>query len=375
MWHRTKLKKLKKGYVLDAYNNSPFIRQKMKYFLQVNDLYKVEEQKLRVNDSNVVGGKSEIQLSLRVSWKKEKNEFGDLILIVRIHKNGSVLESRIENAIPKLQAIFGPIISKENSAKYYEVRLFLKQTDWKEEIDLKEEVEIKPQRFIQLSKYHKWKYIGSPHLLLGGESGSGKSRVLYGLIYKFLGETTKDNLFICDGKGEELYRVSNYLLELPNVGRTSEEISDYIKDVENIMDRRHHGIDENKKPIFLVVDEFAALRISMNKKEFEDLNNSLKRIILMGRSSNVHLIMALQRAETSVIDGAIRDNFAIRIGMKNLSVENFKMVFGVSKDESILKRKKGQGYISIDGEMEQYEAPWVPLPWDPEEEDVEQSEE
>ncbi len=52
------------------------------------------------------------------------------------------------------------------------------------------------------------------------------------------------------------------------------------------------------------------------------------------------------------------DNFAIRIGMKNLSVENFKMVFGVSKDESILERK-GQGYISIDGKMEQYESPWV----------------
>ncbi len=28
----------------------------------------------------------------------------------------------------------------------------------------------------------------------------------------------------------------------------------------------------------------------------------------MGRSANVHLLMALQRAETSVIDGAIRDN-------------------------------------------------------------------
>ncbi len=40
--------------------------------------------------------------------------------------------------------------------------------------------------------------------------------------------------------------------------------------------------------------------------------------------------------------------------MKNLSVENFpKMVFGVSKDESILEREEGQGYISIDGKMEQ----------------------
>jgi len=96
MWHKTRLRKLKKGFVLDAYNNSPFIRQKMKYFLQVNELYKVEEQKLRVSDSNVVGGKSEIQLSLRVSWKKEKNEIGDVILTIRIHKDGSVLESRID---------------------------------------------------------------------------------------------------------------------------------------------------------------------------------------------------------------------------------------------------------------------------------------
>lgn len=130
------------------------------------------------------------------------------------------------------------------------------------------------------------------------------------------------------------------------------------------MDRRFQGTDSKTNPIFLVVDEFAALRISMDKKEFNEINDSLKRIILMGRSANVHLLMALQRAETSVIDGAIRDNFAIRIGMKNLSVENFKMVFGVSKDESILEREKGQGYISIDGKMEQYESPWVVLPGD-----------
>ena len=142
----------------------------------------------------------------------------------------------------------------------------MKQTDIREEIDITEEIEMDPKGFIQLSKYHKWDYISSPHLLLGGESGSGKSRVLYGLIYKFLGETTKDNLFICDGKGEELYNVSKYNLDLPNVGRTKEEIFDYIKDVENLMDRRFEGTDSKTNPIFLVVDEFAALRISMDKK-------------------------------------------------------------------------------------------------------------
>ncbi len=32
----------------------------------------------------------------------------------------------------------------------------------------------------------------------------------------------------------------------------------------------------------------------------------------------------IKSRKTSVIDGAIRDNFAIRIGMKNLSAENFQ---------------------------------------------------
>ncbi len=53
------------------------------------------------------------------------------------------------------------------------------------------------------------------------------------------------------------------------------------------------------------------------------------------------------------------DNFAIRIGMKNLSVENFKMVFGGMNQ---FRTIKGQGYISIDGKMEQYESP-CSSPW------------
>ncbi len=44
-----------------------------------------------------------------------------------------------------------------------------------------------------------------------------------------------------------------------------EEIFDYIKDVEINLDRRFQGTD-SKKLIFLVVDEFVALRISMARK-------------------------------------------------------------------------------------------------------------
>ncbi len=70
---------------------------------------------------------------------KGKNEFGDTILIVKIHKDGLVLESRIENAIPKLQSS-GPIISKSplQSINILEVN------DCREEIDITEEIEMDP---------------------------------------------------------------------------------------------------------------------------------------------------------------------------------------------------------------------------------------
>ncbi len=61
-----------------------FHSSKDKYFLQANELYIVEEQKLRVNDNNVVGAKSEIQLSLEDFLEKgKKRKFGDLILIIK----------------------------------------------------------------------------------------------------------------------------------------------------------------------------------------------------------------------------------------------------------------------------------------------------
>ncbi len=59
-------------------------------------------------------------------------------------------------------------------------------------------------------------------------------------------------------------------------------------------------------------------------------------------------INGITRAETSVIDGAIRDNFRLN-WYENLSVENFKDGIWVSKDESILERERVKSYISIDG--------------------------
>ncbi len=66
----------------------------------------------------------------------------------------------------------------------------------------------------------------------------------------------------------------------------------------------------------------------------------------MGRAAN-HIIMALQRPETSVLDGMIRDNYPVRIGLEISKMRILKMVFGITKDDSIIHKEIGQGYISI----------------------------
>ncbi len=44
------------------------------------------------------------------------------------------------------------------------------------------------------------------------------------------------------------------------------------------MDRRFQECRFKTNPIFLVVDEFAASRISMDKKEFNEINDDLKEL-------------------------------------------------------------------------------------------------
>ncbi len=71
------------------------------------------------------------------------------------------------------------------------------------------------------------------------------------------------------------------------LGRTKEEIFDYIKDVENLMDRKILKFGFKDKSDFLVVDRICCIKNFMDKKIVNRI--SLGRIILMGRSANVFI--------------------------------------------------------------------------------------
>lgn len=350
MKHRTKLRK-KYNRIILKMKSKGTIRSKLKYLIQTNELYLVDEIKQLKNVHGIEHKLNKIQLSVEVIYEVSKNEFGEKILNIKFLKTGSQLDDRLIDLNSQLQSLFkGKMLERRNEIDYVEYILLYKENKEKEHYDLNKKIYYNPQEYIQLSKRHKWEYISKPHLLLAGNSGTGKTYLLMSIIHKMQNETSREKIFICDGKFDELKHISSRM-GLSMIAQDIEQLKYFIEIVNDVMEERYKNNDTDGDAIFLVIDEFASLSLVIEKKEFNELNRIIKNIILKGRAANIHVLIAMQRASSDAIDLSIRDNTSVRIGLGNLSVENYKMVFGENKSENeLLNRKIGEGYILIDGE-------------------------
>lgn len=361
MKRKVKLSRKQNRMVLKAMSKGT-IRSKLKYLIQTNDLFLIDEIKQLKNVDGIEQRLNKIQLSVEIIYQIKKNEYNEKILYVKFLKTGSSLDDRLFDLNNQLQSLFNAkMLERNNEIDYIEYILLYKESKEKEECDLNKKIYYNPTGKISLSKRYEWEYISKPHLLLAGNSGTGKSYLLLSLIHKMKSETTKDKILICDGKFDELKHITGKDMKLPMVANDIDQIKNFIEMTNDVMELRYEKNDTGKDPIFLIIDEFAALSLVIEKKEFNELNRKLKNIILKGRAANIHVLIAMQRASSDSIDLAIRDNTSIRIGLGNLSVENFKMVFGESKSENeLLNRKVGQGYILIDGEnLGLFDSPYI----------------
>lgn len=203
-----------------------------------------------------------------------------------------------------------------------------------------------------------WQINKTPHLLVAGSTGSGKSVCINSLIISILMRTKPDEvkLVLVDPKKVELSMYNGVPHLLAPVVTDARKANIALKKIVVEMERRYDLFEASgtkniegynklvekkqqegediKKLSFIVViiDELADLML-VAAKEVED---SIMRITQMARAAGIHLIVATQRPSTDVITGVVKANIPSRIAFAVSSSIDSRTILDMVGAEKLL---------------------------------------
>ena len=185
-----------------------------------------------------------------------------------------------------------------------------------------------------------------PMLLVVGATGSGKSYAMALLLGKIAKYDPNSHFIICDYKRSS-FAFAEQSKSFYGYNATSEGI-DFVYEE---FSARLEANDEkrNRDKWFLIIDEFGAFILSLEKKTAEIYKNRIAEMLFMGRSLGISIIIGVQRAEAEYFKNGARDQFGAIILLGNLSKEQKAMLIPDYKDLVSSSNSRGQGYLYLDG--------------------------
>lgn len=185
----------------------------------------------------------------------------------------------------------------------------------------------------------------SPHTLIGGTTGSGKSVLLNSIIYGFLCNYGVNNrLYLIDPKRVEL----SIFKGLPHVQRYTHDTEQALKILDELIyiinfryaEMEKDGIRQyNGTHIYCIIDELADILISPQSKIFK---LKLQKILQIARACNIHIIACTQAPNRQIIPANLILNFTNRVALRCLSSIESKQICNFSGAEKL--PQYGQGY-------------------------------
>ena len=199
----------------------------------------------------------------------------------------------------------------------------------------------------------------TPHLLIAGATGSGKSVCVNSIITSILMRAKPDEvkLVMVDPKKVELSMYNGAPHLLAPVVNDPKKASIVLKKIVEEMEHRYDLLSDSgtkniegynklmqkkidsgdttaKKIPYIVVliDELADLML-VAAKEVED---SIMRITQMARAAGIHLIVATQRPSTDVITGVVKANIPSRISFAVSSSIDSRTILDMTGAEKLI---------------------------------------
>ena len=180
------------------------------------------------------------------------------------------------------------------------------------------------------------------HFLVGGTTGSGKSEflrsILLSLIYRHSQEHLK--IILVDPKRVTFPEFENIPSLLQPIVKESEAAIELMESLVTEMERRYklfenakcsdlkdyNRVNKIEPNLVCIFDEYADFMVEKETKKA--LENNLKQMGAKARASGIHLIIATQRPDATVVTPLIRANLPARVALKTASINNSKIILG-----------------------------------------------
>ena len=201
-----------------------------------------------------------------------------------------------------------------------------------------------------------------PHVLIAGESGSGKSVMMHNIICSLLVKNSPNTMqmLLIDPKRVEFkfFYKNNPCLFCPVVTEPEEALQRLEEAANEMMNRYDIMEKEGKrfwtgKKLYIIIDEIADL-VSTGGKRLEKV---VEKIARLGRGAAVNLIVATQHPTSRVLSRQITTNIDTRICLRVNDASASRLVLGESGGEKL--KGRGDSIIRYYGETRRFQGAYI----------------
>lgn len=206
--------------------------------------------------------------------------------------------------------------------------------------------------------------VDHPHLLIAGETGSGKSTQVRSVLTSIIQTLSPGQieLYLCDLKRSEFFLFKN-VEHVKGVYHSAREMLPMLQYLQLEMRKRGDQLDQHERShiddlidppsyILLCIDEVALLQ---DEKEIMKL---VQEISAIGRALGVFLILSMQRPDSKILDGKLKNNLTVRMGFKCADLINSRVI-GTPGSEKLTIKGRMLLKLSVYSKPIEIQAPYL----------------